>query len=284
MHVLMQLAPEQVDRSLLPEKLVVRPSRAALELAAETGLIEPIVVRRSGNKAFPHYQLLSGVSALEIADRSALPRVPAVVIESISDADAREFVRAHARSGYDPSFEAKLSPPELFQMLDALEHAKFIRSRRRERCSFKLLAQEYGISAVLISHLRRVKGKLHKTCMDDLLDGRISLGHAKALARFPRNEQPRIATRIIRRGYSVRRVEESARKRFRNLKDELTDGVFNKDPDLIRAEQDISYRFGWKTEIEFDSQAGKGSITFHFDTLEGYEYLLERLGIDPRID
>jgi ParB family transcriptional regulator, chromosome partitioning protein len=282
-HVLMQLRPEQVDRSLLPAKLVERPRRSALELAQHTGLVEPIVVRRAGNPAFPRYELLCGRAALEIAERAVLPGVPAVVIESISDSEAREFVRAHLRSAPGPGFEDRLQPAELLQVLDAIEQAKVVRIRRHERCSYSALAQEYGISSVLLSHLRRVKAKLHRTCLEDLIEGRISLGHAKALTRFPRNEQPRVATRIIRRGSSVRQVEASARRRRRQQEDALNRGAFEKDPDIQRAERVIAQRFGWRTQIAFDPQTQGGSITFHFDTLNGFEYLLEQLGIDPRI-
>jgi len=282
MHRLALLDPELIQRSLFPRRPAPKPSRAALDLAQTTGLVEPIVVRREGNPAFPRYELLSGEMSLEIAFRAVLPHIPAVVIESISAEEAKAFARVHLTPGRQQNVEHKLSPSELFQILEAIEHAKSIRGSHGGKCTYASLGREYGISSVLVSHLRRVKRSLHRTCFDDLFDGRLSLGHAKALARFPKNEQPRIATRIIRGGYSVRRVETSARNRYRQKEDELNRGIVTKDPDILRAEQQIAHRFGWRTEIAFDPETQRGCVSFCFDSLDGFDYLLEQLGIDPR--
>jgi ParB-like chromosome segregation protein Spo0J len=317
---LKRIDPLRIDTQLFPSRTSpLKPSKAALDLADQTGLVAPVVVRLVGNRSFPRYELLSGEESLAIVNRLLWPTVPAVILESVSVSDAKAFVRAHLLAQpVESAIEKKLTPSELMALLAAVEETKKTRDAAEEarvralqaekestrprrsynrsgdptktpklrfpKAKYKTLAEERGVRPELISHLRRISARLCPRAMEDFLACRISFGHARALASFAPSEQERIATRVITRGASVRDVEASARKRRKHLEDKLSEGVLRRDPDIVRYERAIAERWGWRTSISFDEASKTGSITFHFDTLDGFHHLIEMLGMDSRMD
>lgn len=319
METLKRINVALIDTSLMPQRnAAMRPSKAAVDLADSTGLIEPVVVRRAGNPAFPRFELLSGLDSLAIVDALMWPSVPAVVLESCSTEDARAFVRAHSSSvAVDAATESRLSPVELMSLVQAIEQTKAARDeaerkkaealldqpgkRRRRRldtggvpakktklrypkAKYRDLALQRGLSPQLVSHLRGISRRLCDRSMDDYLSGRISLGHAKALSSFPKREQQKIATRIISRCVSVREVEESARKRRLGVQDTLSEGLTERDPNVVRVERRLNEKWGWPTQVGFDKKTGVTFVTMRFDLLSGFDHLTELLGVDREED
>lgn len=280
-----QIPPDLIDLSpYLPK--VTEPAPEARALAAKTGLVEPVVVRALENRGFPRYELLARPDVLAIATIEQLPSIPAVILGSVSDAEAKEFVLGNSVPPASLALPKKakqpdsvLSLPELLQIARAIELVKVCRQDNVTRCTYKSLAKEYGISQMNLSHARRLLRRLNDKVLDEVMRGNISFGHARALARFKRSDQPQVAQRIMRGGATVRAIEASARKRSRGAKDALSQDVIQRNPDIVSVEKIIAHKLGWRAEVEFHDEQGACSLTLHFPSVDAYEYCLERLGI-----
>ncbi len=168
------------------------------ELAAsirEVGLLQPVVVREADGDRF---ELVAGERRLRAAERAGLERVPALV-RATSDTDLlREaLIENIHRTELNPLEEAA-AYQQLLEDLGATheELARRIgKSRPAVSNALRLLALPPGVQ-------RRVAA------------GVLSAGHAKALLALERREdQERVAERIVNEGLSVRAAEEVVRLR-----------------------------------------------------------------------
>lgn len=158
------------------------------------GVVQPVVVRSVGAS----YELIAGERRLRAAQEAGLEKIPAVVRQS-TETDSLEMalVENLHRSDLNGIEEATAFQ----QLLEdfALTHEE--------------LSRKVGKSRVTITNtlrLLQLPARIQKEVMDD----RISTGHARALLAFQEEpaRQDTVCSRIIAEGLSVRQVEELAKK------------------------------------------------------------------------
>ncbi len=193
-RALLSLPVEAVERSQAqPRKRF--DERKLEELAASIrthGVVEPILVRREGAR----YRILAGERRWRAAQRAGLAEIPALVREA-SDREA---------------FEVALVENLQREDLNAIEEAE----------AFEVLVREHGLTqeavaarvgkerSTVANALRLLK--LPADVRDLVRDGRLEMGHARALLALP--EEPLIrkaALKAAREGLSVRATEALVR-------------------------------------------------------------------------
>jgi len=178
--------PDQPRRVFDPDHL----ARMAQSMSRH-GVLQPVVVRRSGNR----YQLICGEQRWRAARLAKLTSIPAV----ISDVDDRERLELALIENVQ---RADLNPVELAHAFKALCASGATQEEVGERVSLD--------RSTVANHLRMLE--LPREFQADVEAGRLSFGHAKALLSVGNPERRRqLRDRIVRDGLSVRAAETLAR-------------------------------------------------------------------------
>ena len=185
----------QIDIDLIdpsPFQPRTRFREEALEELARSirasGIVQPLVVRRMGHR----YQLIAGERRWRAAQRSAIPRVPAIVRE-VRDEMALEMtlVENLQREDLNPVEQARA-----FQRLTDEFHL-----------TQEEVATRTGKDRATIANSVRIL-RLEDSILDLIEEGKISAGHARALLAVEEpKERLELARKSARGGMTVRQLE-----------------------------------------------------------------------------
>lgn len=211
----------------------------AASLAAH-GVLQPIVVR----EAEGGFELIAGERRWRGAQRAGLERIPAVVRE----ATPRE------------SLELALIENLQREDLNAIEQAR----------AYHLLVEDMGLTqeqtaarvgkqrSTVANYLRLLS--LPRTIQQQLVDGDLTMGHARALLGLSSaSAQRRVAEQVVMRDLSVRQTE--SRVRAENSPRKERAGTTSSDPDVVAAEHCLTKTLGTPVAIR-GRERGKVEITF----------------------
>jgi ParB family chromosome partitioning protein len=192
---MMMLPVEAVERN--PRQPRKRFEEKALEeLAAsirEHGIIEPVLVRREGGK----YRILAGERRWRAAQRAGLKEVPVVVRE----ASERE------------AFELALVENLQREDLNAIEEAEAFEVLIDDhKLTQEAVAERVGKDRSTVANALRLL-KLPEEVRDHVKDGKLDMGHARALLGLEGEDAiRRAAARVLREGLTVRATEALVRQ------------------------------------------------------------------------
>jgi len=178
--------PEQPRREFDPAAL----QELALSIG-QHGVLQPVVVRRAGDR----YELIMGerrFRASQLAGRTTIPVV-------LSDADEDDRLELAIVENVQ---RADLNPIELAHAYQALADA----GHTQDEIGRKVAKDRSSIA----NHLRLLD--LSRTIQTDVENGRLSMGHAKALLQVTDVEaREGLRARILSESLSVRATERAAR-------------------------------------------------------------------------
>jgi len=160
----------------------------------EVGLLQPVVVRRTGDvDGAASYELVMGERRLRASQKAGLVTIPAIIRDTDDTAMLRDALLENLhRSQLNPLEEASAYQ----QLLDDFA------------CTHEELASRIGRSRPQISNTIRLL-KLGPAVQRKVAAGVLSAGHARSLLAVEDPElQDRLATRVIAEGISVRGLEE----------------------------------------------------------------------------
>ncbi len=221
----------------------------------EKGIITPLLVTRTSKG----YQLIAGERRWRAAQKAGLETVPVVVREaSASEALELALIENIHRSDLNPIEEA-----EAYRQ--CMEGGNLTQER---------LAQRLGRDRSTITNMLRLL-TLPRFIQEDLMEARLSMGHARVLAGLKKPaDQKALRDLILKRGLSVRQAEQNARRLGKP-----TPGVpsSSADQEHLRSIADTLKR-SLGTKVEIRRRGRRGAITIHFYSDEELEGLLDRLG------
>lgn len=235
-----------------PRKLFAK--EALDELASsieEKGILQPLIVRHLGGGK---YELIAGERRLRAAQQAGLTSVP-VFIKEIKDDELLELalIENIQREDLNPIEEA-------LAYRDLLSKFQYTQDE---------LARRLGKDRSSIANALRLL-KLPDEIRDYVIDGSLSMGHARALlAVEDKDQQIQIAKDIIENQLSVREIENLI-KRLREeefeapsaaKKEFSTEKAFN--TALSRAEKNLSDHLKTRVKIQGSSDQGKLTIFYH---------------------
>lgn len=219
----------------------------------EHGILQPLIVRRSGEG----YELVAGERRLRAAALAGLERVPAV-IKSFSSREMMEIalIENLQREDLNPLEEA-----EAFQrLLEEFGHTQ------------EQLARRLGRSRPAVANTLRLLS-LNGEVKRQVMAGRLSEGHARAILALPLEKQPAAAKQVLEQGLSVRETERltgQAASRPPKGKKRLRES----DRYLADLEERLREAFGAAVKIR-TTPRGSGRLEIHFFDQDELERICE---------
>jgi ParB family chromosome partitioning protein len=105
-------------------------------------------------------------------------------------------------------------------------------------------------------------------------DGRIDMGHARALLSLSKSRQVELANQVAEKGLSVRDIERLVQQS--TAAPSLARAVPKLDPDTRRLEEELCESLGAPVHLKPRS-GGKGSVVIDYSSLDELQGLLKRL-------
>lgn len=224
----------------------------------EQGVIQPVIVRESG---LDKYEIIAGERRWRASQLAGLTQIPAV-IKTISDetALAMGLIENIQRQNLNPIEEAE----GLKRLVDefGMTHETVAKSVGRSRSSI-------SNSLRLLSLPAEVK--------DLIFAKQLEMGHARALLSVPVLAQLDLAHKAAKLGWSVREVEKRAQAVLAE-KTTPAAAVKTPNPDLVILQEQLSQTLGVTVDIK-SNQKQKGKMVLHFDNLDEFDGLLQKLGV-----
>ncbi|MFP4500471.1 MAG: ParB/RepB/Spo0J family partition protein [Candidatus Hydrogenedentota bacterium] len=226
----------------------------ALQELAESirrdGVQEPIIVRRVDDKL----QLVGGERRVRASVMADVAQIPAIC-RDVPDKDM-----------------LKLSIIENVQRedLNAIELAQAYQTLIEEyQWTQERLAEEVGKNRATVTNILRLLN-LPAEVQHLVADGRLSMGHARALLAIESAEAQNAAARkIISQGLSVRQAE----KLVTQNKSKEQKAPPPKDPNIVKLEDDLRHALGTKVAVKNQS-GGRGKIEIEYYNLDDLERIL----------
>lgn len=247
-----------IQRGRYQPRLTMRPE-ALQELADSIqaqGIVQPVVVRPlEGDDE--RYELIAGERRWRAAQLAGLHELPAIV-KIVPDRTVMSIA---------------LIENIQREQLNPLEEA---RALQRLLSEFGMTHQEVaaavGRSRAAVSNLLRLL-ELGETARALLEEGRLEMGHARALLAVPEPAQANLATQVADRGMSVRATEKLVRDAL-TLK--TPPPRKPADPDVSRLETEIAERLGAPVSIRH-GRKGRGELVIRYSSLDELDGILTHL-------
>ena len=227
----------------------------------EVGLLQPVVVRRTGPES---YELVMGERRWRASQQAGLTEIPAIVRQTEDTDMLRDALLENLH-------RSQLNPLE-----EASAYAQLLEDFG---CTHEELAGRIGRSRPQISNTLRLL-KLSPAVQRRVAAGVLSAGHARSLLGVEDADlQDRLAARVVAEGISVRGLEEivavgdhgdGAAPRVTRRKPTA--------PGLGEIAERLSDRL--ETRVKVDLGKSKGKITVEFASLEDLRRIIDV--IDPR--
>lgn len=223
------------------------------------GLVQPILVRAA--PAGRGWQIVAGERRWRAAQRAGLHQIPAVV-RDLSDED---------------TFTIALIENIQRKDLTAIEEAEaYARLRDQMGHGAESIGRMTGKSRSHVTNLLRLL-ELPDAVRDMVGSGALGMGHARALIGHP--DALSLATRAVRGGYSVRKVE--ALVRAGRTDSPVTHGprsraARGRDADIAALESHLAALLGVAVRIDHGTDM-RGQLTLSYSDLEQLDMLCQRL-------
>ncbi|WUS98003.1 ParB/RepB/Spo0J family partition protein [Streptomyces sp. NBC_00708] len=227
----------------------------------EVGLLQPVVVRKTGPDRF---ELIMGERRWRACREAGLERIPAIV-------RATDDEKLLLDALLENLHRAQLNPLE--------EAAAYDQLLKDFKCTHDQLADRIGRSRPQVSNTLRLL-RLSPPVQRRVAAGVLSAGHARALLSVDDSEeQDKLAHRIVAEGLSVRAVEEivtlmgSRPTNAKKAKGPRAGARLS--PALTDLASRLSDRF--ETRVKVDLGQKKGKIVVEFASMEDLDRILGSL-------
>ena len=220
------------------------------------GVLQPLIVRRLASGRF---EIVAGERRWRAAQIAGVNTVPAIIRDLNNDE------------------AAKIALIENLQRedLNSLDQAKgLLRLQKEFNLSQEELGASVGKSRSTITNLLRLLN-LSAEVQELLQDGKIEMGHARALLTLNESDQINCAKRVVSESLSVRQCEAMVGSLTTKTKRD-NDAQTKKDPNTALLEKELSDVLGSAVEIKHNKK-GKGKLIVSFKSLEALQGVIEKI-------
>lgn len=212
----------------------------------DNGVLQPVVVQKSESG----YELVVGERRWRASKKAGLKKIPAV-IRDVTDAQALELAIIENIHRQD------LNPIE--------EAEAYSRLSDDFALTQEMIAKKVGKSRTAVANTLRLL-KLSRNIKEDLISGKLSMGHARALLGLDDSGQiEALRKEIIKEDLTVRQIES----RVNNLKNPASSKpvalVSKKNIFIKDLEKQLESRLGTKVDINPKKKGGKLVVTYYSD-------------------
>lgn len=230
------------------------------ESIRQNGILQPVIVRPTGDHK---YEIIAGERRFRAAQLAGLSAVPVMIrqatdqqmlelalVENIHRSDLNPVERAKAYQNYINTFN-----------LNQTEASERLGEDR----------------SVVANHLRILD--LPQDIKDMLIEGKLSMGHARAILALPTEQLRRtLANKALAGRLSVREIERIVQNYLDDTK-KTAPQKKEKAAHVVDLEEQLQRILGTKVRIESGRRANKGRIVIEYYSLDDFERLTERMGL-----
>jgi len=221
------------------------------------GIMQPILVRPVGDG---NHEIIAGERRWRAARIAGLSNVP-VLVRDVPDQQALAVALIENIQRED---------------LNALEEATGIERLINEfALTHQAVADAIGKSRAAVTNLLRLL-ELAPPVKTLLGEGRIEMGHARALLALPVDHQITLAKEAAEQGWSVREVERRVGTALTATKPAARRPL-RQDRDVVRLEDEVSARLGTTVKIKSGGRKGSGQLVISYRSLDQLDVLLSKL-------
>ena len=237
-----------------------RMDEAALTELADSikaqGIMQPILVRPV---ASGRYEIIAGERRWRAARIAGLAAVP-VLVRVVPDnaALAMALIENIQREDLDPLEEANGIQRLVTEF--SITHDK--------------AAEMVGRSRSAVTNLLRLLG-LAEPVRELVHQGKLDMGHARALLALAGMQQIETARLVAARGMSVRDAERLVGRLVKGVAGKKTRRVT--DRDVLRLQEELSQKLGTTATIRPGAKKGSGKLIIEYRTLDQLDAVLARL-------
>ena len=229
---------------------------------SKQGVIQPVLVRSTSGKE-NKYELIAGERRWRAAQIAKLYEIPAIVRE-FSEQEAAEIALVEHIQRRD------LTPIE-----EALAYQQLIQTFGYTQ---QTLSKVIGKSRPHIANLLRLL-TLPEWVQKELENGKVSIGQIRPI--IGHKDIDKLAELIIKQNLTAREVENLLKPKNKITKNfKIENG--NSDVENRKLEEKIEQQIGLKVNISWNSRTESGSIKLSVSSVEQFDSLLERMGIQIR--
>lgn len=235
-----------------------RMNKDALEELSQSirarGVVQPIVVRPLGDG---DYEIIAGERRWRAAQLAGLDTVP-VVVRDIPDEAALVIALIENIQRED---------------LNPIEEGMGLRRLLEEfGLTHEQVAAGVGRSRSAVTNLLRLLA-LSDKAKELLQEGKLEMGHARALLPLSESKQEALAREIVTRGLSVRQAEQMVRRVQRGKSKKPKAKEVN--PDIAELQERLSEQLGAKVSVK--DKKGKGRVIIEYHSLEQLDGILAHI-------
>ncbi len=219
------------------------------------GVVQPIVVRKiKDNK----YEIIAGERRWRAAQLAGLHVVP-VVIKDVTDQTAMclALIENIQRQDLNPLEEAGA----LSRLIEEF------------KMTHEAVAESVGRSRSAVSNLLRLL-ELSSEVKNMLLEGKLEMGHARAILPLSAKNQAELANTIVKHRLSVRETEARVKQLQNNQTNKKDKAIPKKDANIASLETQLSEKLGAKVVIKHNSK-GKGELNIHYHSADELDGILK---------
>jgi len=254
---LAKLPVEHLQRGRYQPRKDIQPE-ALRELADSIkaqGVVQPLIVRPAGSE---RYEIVAGERRWRAAQLAGLGEVP-VVIREIPDqtAVAVALIENIQREDLNPLEEAEA----------------LVRLTEEFELTHSEAADAVGRSRASVTNLVRLT-ELAPEAKRLVREGKLAMGHARALLSLPSRQQGEAARHIAARGMTARDAEALVR-RLKRPKAEGA-GPGRRDPNVAALERELAEKLGARVAVQSGAK-GRGKLVIHYADYDQLDGILDRL-------
>jgi len=212
----------------------------------DNGVLQPIVVQ----KVEAGYELVVGERRWRASKKAGLKKIP-VVIREVTDAQALELAIIENIHRQD------LNPIE--------EADAYARLADEFALTQEMIAKRVGKSRTAVANTLRLL-KLSRNIKEDLISGKISMGHARALLGLDNaGQMEALRKEIFKQDLTVRQTESRVSRLKQSVSKKPVSLVSKKNIFIKDLEKEFERRLGTKVDIKPAKKGGKLVVTYYSD-------------------
>ena len=240
------LIDEIVPNRLQPRKYFNDEKFNELERSIkEHGVLQPIVVQKSAKG----YELIVGERRWRASKKAGLKKISAIIRE-VTDTESLELALIENLNRQD------LNPIE--------EAEAYERLAKDFGLTQEKISQRMGKSRESVANAMRLL-KLPRQIKEDLISGRLTMGHGRALLGSKNEKDIEILRRkIVGQSLNVRETEAEVNHAHRNTESPVRKKA-KKDIFIRKLEMELERKLGTKVEIALEKKGGKVVIKYYSD-------------------
>lgn len=227
------------------------------------GVMIPILVRPISNEK---YEIIAGERRFRAATKAGLSEIPALIKEANDEqASIMALVENMQREDLKPLEEAR----GIRQLIDEFKftHEQAAKAVGRSRSFTTNLLRLFNLAPIV----------------QELLDeGKLDMGHARALLALDSAQQIILANQVVAKGLSVRETEKLVSKQSENIKTSKPKNK-KKSNDILRLESQLSDHFNTTVNLKMSSKE-KGQLIMNFHSWDQLNEILDKQGVLELLD